>query len=95
MRSPQAIWGYINAPNKSFTEGGWFKTGDIVEEKGDGWVRIVGRKGDIINVGGQKVLPTEIESFLLGHPQVLGCMVYSISSPLTGQSVAVDIIPEQ
>ena len=95
LRCRQSVLGYINAPNKFFTEDGWFKTGDMVEEKGEGWFKIVGRKRDVINVGGLKVLPAEIESFLLGHPQVADCTAYGIASPLTGQSVAVDIIPEQ
>lgn len=93
LRSPQAVLGYLNAPQDCFTEDGWFKTGDLVEEKGDGWMKIAGRKRDVINVGGQKVLPTEVESFLLGCPEVADCMAYGIPSHLTGQSVAVDIVP--
>ena len=95
LRSPQSVLGYLNDSNDHFVEEGWFRTGDIVEQQRDGWIRIVGRVRNIINVGGQKVLPSEIESFLHGLPEVLDCIAYGITSALTGQSVAVDIVLAQ
>lgn len=51
--------GYLNAASP-FTDDGWFKTGDEVEQDGE-WLRILGRRSEIINVGGEKVSPAEIE----------------------------------
>lgn len=94
IKSRQAVMGYLNAPESdSFTEDGWFKTGDLVEEKEDGWLRVLGRKREVINVGGRKVLPAEVESFLIGLPEVADCVAYGVASPLTGQVVAVDVVP--
>ena len=58
LRSQSAMLGYLNAPSP-FNEEGWFNTQDVVEVEGD-YVRIIGRKSELINVGGEKVHPTEI-----------------------------------
>ena len=59
LRSKTQIMGYLNSSMERFTDDGWFKTGDMVEEK-DGYIKIIGRNSDIINVGGEKVLPSEL-----------------------------------
>ena len=63
IRSPAAMLGYLNAPSP-FDADGWFNTQDLVESDGD-YIRILGRKSELINVGGEKVHPTEIENVLL------------------------------
>ena len=65
LRSKTQVLGYLNASMDPFTEDGWFKTGDLVDELKDGYIRIIGRKNDLINVGGEKVLPAEVESILM------------------------------
>ena len=60
IKAESAMLGYLNAPNP-FTDDGWFITGDAVETDGD-YVRIVGRRSDIVNIGGEKVYPAEVES---------------------------------
>ena len=55
--------GYLNAPSP-FESGGWFNTQDLVEANGE-YIRILGRKSELINVGGEKVHPTEIENVML------------------------------
>ena len=65
MRSKTQVLGYLNASMESFTKDGWFRTGDLVEELEGGYIRIVGRNKEVINVGGEKVLPAEVESVLL------------------------------
>jgi acyl-CoA synthetase (AMP-forming)/AMP-acid ligase II len=77
----------------SFTEDGWFKTGDLVETTEDGYLRIVGRNKEVINVGGEKVLPSEVESILLDMDEFSDVMVYGESNPITGQSVVVEVVP--
>ena len=92
LRSKTQILGYLNAPMDGFTEDGWFKTGDLVETAADGFLRIVGRSKEVINVGGQKVMPAEVESALLTAPGVEDCMVYGEANALTGQTVTADVV---
>ena len=65
-------------------------TGDLVEEK-DGMYRFLGRKSEIINVGGQKVFPSEVESVLLEASDVVEATVYARPHPLLGQAVAARV----
>lgn len=65
LKSKTQVLGYLNSPMNSFTDDGWFKTGDLVEEADDGYIKIIGRNREVINVGGEKVLPSEIESIIL------------------------------
>lgn len=90
VRASSAMLGYINAESE-FTEDGFFITGDLVETDGD-WIRILGRESDIINVGGQKVYPTEVESVLLSCPEVLDAVVYGEANPILGRIVCASII---
>lgn len=92
LRSKTQILGYLNRPMESFTEDGWFKTGDVVEIDNDGFIKIIGRNKEIINVGGQKVLPSEVESVLLGMDEIEDCLVYGEQNAITGQSVSCDVV---
>ena len=92
IKSNTRVLGYINHNNDSFTDDGWFKTGDLVEEKENGYYRIVGRKSKIINVGGEKVLPIEVETVILELNYILDCTVYAKDNPITGQAVAVKVV---
>ena len=65
-------------------------TGDQVEER-DGLVRFLGRKSELINVGGQKVLPIEVENVLLEAPNIREAAVYAAPHPLMGQVVAARV----
>jgi acyl-coenzyme A synthetase/AMP-(fatty) acid ligase len=76
LKSKTQILGYLNVEDDSFTPDGWFKTGDMVEESSDGFLKIIGRTKEVINVGGLKVLPVEIESVLLEMESIDDCMVY-------------------
>ena len=91
LRSKTQIMGYLNSSMERFTDDGWFKTGDLVEEK-DGYIKIIGRNSDIINVGGEKVLPSEVESVLFQMPHVNECIVYGENNPITGQMVVAKIL---
>lgn len=91
LRSKTQIMGYLNSSMERFTEDGWFRTGDMVEEK-DGYIKIVGRNSDIINVGGEKVLPSEVESVLFQMPHVNDVIVYGESNPITGQMVVAKVL---
>ena len=92
LKSKTQALGYLNAPMGRFSEDGWFKTGDLVETEEDNYIRIIGRNSEIINVGGQKVLPAEVESVLLQMPEIADCMVYGSENLITGQIVEADVV---
>ncbi len=91
IKSTTTIIGYLNSPMDRFTEDGWFKTGDLVDIDEEGYLYFTGRNNEIINVGGLKVLPQEVESVLMRIPVVDNCVVYAEKSPITGNIVAADI----
>ncbi len=93
LRSERQILGYLNHAMSSFTDDGWFRTGDLVEVTDDGYLRVAGRSKEVINVGGEKVLPSEVESVLMHLPFVSDCKAYAQRNALTGQMVAVDVVP--
>jgi len=83
--------GYLNAPSP-FDADGWFNTQDLVETDGE-YIRIFGRKSELINVAGEKVHPTEIENVLLQLENVKDVTVYGRPNPITGEIVAAKITP--
>ena len=85
IKSDSAMLGYLNAPSP-FTSDGWFITGDSVERNGDS-LRILGRKSDIINVGGQKVYPSEVEEVICEMDGVADATVYGEKNQLLGNIV--------
>jgi acyl-coenzyme A synthetase/AMP-(fatty) acid ligase len=90
--SPGRALGYLSGGSDRWDESGWFQTGDLAESLSDGSIRVLGRMQDLINVGGEKVLPDEVESFLLGHPQVADCRVGAAANAVLGQVVAADVV---
>jgi acyl-CoA synthetase (AMP-forming)/AMP-acid ligase II len=91
IRSPSAMLGYLNAPSP-FDVDGWFNTQDLVERDGE-FIRILGRKSELINVGGEKVHPTEVENVLLQIANVKDVTVRGLPNPVTGEVVAAKITP--
>ena len=92
LRSKTQILGYLNSSMEKFTDDGWFKTGDIVEKSDDGFLKIIGRGSEIINVGGEKVLPSAVESVLFQMPEVDDCIVYGEPNPIMGQMVVAKLL---
>lgn len=89
IKAESAMLGYINAESP-FTDDGWYITGDTVETEGD-YIRILGRQTEIINVGGEKVYPQEVENIVLEIKGVLDVYIYGLPNPLTGNIVCADI----
>ena len=89
IRSESNMVGYLNAPFP-FDKDGWMCTGDLVDVDGD-HVKIIGRKSDVINVGGQKVFPVEVEAVLLAADNIREATVYGDSHPLMGQVVKAKV----
>lgn len=95
LKSNTQSLGYLNADNSVFTDDGYFASGDLVEvinENGEEYIKIVGRNKEIINVGGEKVLPQEVEGIIFQIPFIQDCLVYGQSNPLTGQSVCLKVV---
>ena len=92
IRSENRMVGYLNAPSP-FVDG-WYDTGDIVERDGD-YIMVVGRAREILNVGGLKILPGEVERVALLHPDVLRAKVIGVPNPITGQHIEVTVEPRE
>lgn len=89
VKSESAMLGYLNAPSP-FDSEGFLDTGDVVEQQGE-WLKILGRQSELINVGGEKVYPAEVESVILSMQEVDDVAVYSMPHPITGMLVAAEI----
>lgn len=85
----RAMLGYLNAP-QPFSADGWYQTGDRVERRGDD-LRIIGRESDIINVGGEKVFPAEVEAAIARLDCVAEVAVSGRPHPLMGSIVQAKI----
>jgi long-chain acyl-CoA synthetase len=83
VRTPAAMLGYLNAPNP-FTPDGWFPTGDAVEVDGE-YIRVLGRRSEMINIGGEKVYPAEIENVLQEMDGVVEVVVVAEPHLIAGQ----------
>jgi acyl-CoA synthetase (AMP-forming)/AMP-acid ligase II len=92
VQSPARALGYLAGHAGGFEDPGWFRTGDLAEQRPDGTVRVLGRREELINVGGEKVFPGEVENALLTHPLVADCRVSPEPNALLGQVVAAEIV---
>ena len=90
IKSKTQILGYLNADMSAF-EDGWFKTGDLVLRDAE-YLKIVGRLKELINIGGKKALPSEIESVIMELENIADCVVYGEKNAITGQSVSCDVV---
>jgi acyl-CoA synthetase (AMP-forming)/AMP-acid ligase II len=89
IQTKTAMIGYLNAPSP-FTEDGWLQTGDEAEME-DGYIRILGRRSEIINVGGRKVYPAEVESVLEQMDSIETAVVSGEPSGITGQMIKATV----
>ena len=89
IKSPSSMVGYLS-PDQSIPFDGWFNTQDQVEIDGE-WIKILGRVSDIINVGGQKVYPAEVETVLQSMDNVINVAVYGKSNLIMGSVVAAKV----
>ncbi|PTB93858.1 long-chain fatty acid--CoA ligase [Marinobacter sp. B9-2] len=96
VKGPQVMRGYWQRPEdtqKSFTEDGYLRTGDIALIQEDGYVRIVDRKKDMIIVSGFNVFPNEIEDVVSSHPKVVECAAVGVPDSKSGEAVKVYLVP--
>jgi acyl-CoA synthetase (AMP-forming)/AMP-acid ligase II len=92
IKSEMNINGYLNQNSDKFDKDGWYNTGDIVKVDDDGYLFVIGRINEIINIGGMKVMPTEIEKVLMEFDGITDCLVYGEFNALTGQMVSAKIV---
>lgn len=76
------------------SDDGFVDTGDLVELRADGRYHFMGRKGGVVNIGGQKVFPEEVEAVINQHPRVRMSLVRGRKSPITGAIVVADAVLE-
>ncbi len=94
VRGPGTMSGYENDPDASrraFHEG-WFRTGDSGHLDAEGYLFITGRIKEIINRGGMKVPPAEIDEALMRHPAVADAVAFSVSHPTLGEDIAAAVV---
>ena len=89
IKADSAMLGYLNAPSP-FTEDGWFITGDVVEQEGE-YIKILGRESELINIGGEKVYPAEVESIIQEINNVADVTVYSEKNIIIGNIVCAKV----
>jgi len=86
IKSDTSMFGYLNSDNQ-FDKEGYFPTGDIVDQDEDGYLRVVGRIKEFINIGGQKVTPSEVEGIILELSEVLDVIVKGERNAIMGEMV--------
>ncbi len=94
LQGPSVIDAYENNPEanaKSFTNG-WFRTGDEGMLDEEGYLRLTGRIKELINRGGEKIAPREIDDVLLTHPAVAEAVSFAIPHPTWGEEVAAAVV---
>ena len=74
---------------------GWFATGDLGEFAADGRLIVLGRRGDMINTGGEKVWPAQVEAVIAGNPSVSRVAVAAVDDDEWGQRVVAWIVPAE
>jgi long-chain acyl-CoA synthetase len=94
IRGPNVMLGYWNRPadTAQVIKGGWFHTGDIGRMDVEGYFYIEDRLKDMINVGGLKVYPAEVENVIYRHPAVAEVAVYGLPEPMLGERVAASVV---
>jgi acyl-CoA synthetase (AMP-forming)/AMP-acid ligase II len=94
IQGPNVFSGYENNPEAnatSFTDG-WFRTGDQGFIDGDGYLTLTGRIKELINRGGEKIAPREIDEVLLRHPAVAEAVAFGAPHPTWGEEVAAAVV---
>jgi acyl-CoA synthetase (AMP-forming)/AMP-acid ligase II len=94
IRGDNVMAGYeANPPaNASAFAGGWFRTGDQGVKDSDGYVSLTGRLKEIINRGGEKISPREVDEVLMDHPAVRQVVVFAVKHDKLGEDVAAAIV---
>jgi long-chain acyl-CoA synthetase len=98
VRGPQVMQGYWQRPDETklvLTADGWLHTGDIGAFDAEGFLKILDRKKDMVNVSGFKVFPNEVEDVIAQHPGVLEAAVIGVTDEHTGQAVKLFVVKRE
>ena len=95
IRGENVTKGYLNNPeaNKtSFTTDGFFRTGDQGKQDEDGYVIITGRIKELINKGGEKISPVELDNIVLQNPSVAEAVCFAVADEMYGQEIGLAVV---
>ena len=94
IRGPNVTTGYQNNPdaNAGAFSGGWFRTGDQGVLDSEGYLRLTGRLKEIINRGGEKISPMEVDEVLIAHPAVAQAVTFAVPHEKLGEEVAAALV---
>jgi len=95
VRGPQVFAGYLDDPAANpaaFFPGGWLRTGDLGYLDADGFLFVRGRLNELINRGGAKISPIEVDEVLLAHPAVSAAATFAIPDDLLGEEIAAAVV---
>jgi long-chain acyl-CoA synthetase len=94
IRTPFIMNGYLDEPEmtRSALADGFFRTGDLARVRDDGRVELVGRIKDLINRGGAKVSPLELDRVLVQHPAVAAALTAGVPDPILGERIHALIV---
>ena len=94
LGGPTVTSGYLDAPelNRASFAGAWFRTGDLGSLDSDGFLTLHGRKTELINRGGEKISPAEIDDALQRHPDVAEAAAFAVPHPRLGEDVAAAVV---
>ncbi len=95
IRTPYAMLGYLDMPDETARTlaGGWLRTGDVARVEPDGSVTLVGRLKELINRGGNKVSPLEVERLFAGHPDVAAALATGVRDARLGEAIHLLVVP--
>ena len=91
-KGPNCAIGLLNDPQHSYDAEGWFHSGDLGVLDEQGYLRIVGRKKNIIIRGGQNISPVEVEEGLIGHPDIVNVAVVRMSDAILGEKACAFVL---
>ena len=98
IRGPNVFKGYWRQPEKtveSFSEDGWFRSGDLGFREKDGYISLCGRSKDLIISGGLNIYPPEVERVLVEHPSIAACAVIGCPDQEWGERVTAVVVLNQ
>nr|CAD1821022.1 unnamed protein product [Ananas comosus var. bracteatus] len=97
VRGPNVTGGYKNNPaaNREAFRHGWFHTGDVGFLDDDGYLRLVGRIKELINRGGEKISPIEVDAVLLAHPNIAQAVAFGVPDDKYGEEINCAVIPRE
>jgi acyl-CoA synthetase (AMP-forming)/AMP-acid ligase II len=97
VRSPKLFAGYLDDPGMNaaaFQPDGWFRTGDVGYLDEDGFLFLTGRRNELINRGGAKISPAEVDAALLAHPAVRAAATFGVPDERLGEDIVAAVVLE-